>query len=576
MQRVKNVSYDDDDLYSDEDEHVGEQDEFTAEDKENFATLTPVVRAELEEVDITVTTKQIEDALWHYYWDVGKSVAYLKNSRTPQQPKQQEGKKDKPKTKFDEASAANAANAETVKQTPTTANGLAKKTEAMKLDATPKARSRGLDVPKLWAQEQAKRKSAAFVVIGHVDHGKSTLMGRLLLDTGAVAQRDIDKFKKQATEMGKASFALAWVMDTGAEERKRGVTVDIAQHHFSTDDTDFTILDAPGHRDFVPNMIGGASMADIGLLVVDANQLESGMKGQTREHILLAHAVGLHKVVVAVNKLDSTANAWDESMFKSVSLDIRKLLVETGFSKDDIAIIPCSGLSGENVVKAPEEKSAASWVLNKHPTLLQQLERSVSSSVLPDTVSRPLRMQIANVFRGGIQNPLSISGRIRKGNVQAGESMTIQPSGETATVKGVEMVGVAREWAVAGDIVTLHLADIEAQHLRSGDVACSAAKPISVVKNVIARVQAIGALLPQEVDVHVGRLHVPGKISQLFSVVNAKDEMVKKKPRIVKAGQRALIRIALNSGAPLEPGDRIVLRTEGSTIAAGTVENVGR
>ncbi|KAF2211491.1 hypothetical protein CERZMDRAFT_112581 [Cercospora zeae-maydis SCOH1-5] len=741
MQRVKNVSYDEDDLYSDDDEYAGEQDEFTAEDKENFATLAPVVRAELEEADITVTTKQIEDALWHYYWDVGKSVAYLKNLGTPQQPKQQEGKKDKPKTKFDEANAANAVNADpkppppisaaawfigipwtnvpaenigllvsahpprpeprllggssklaklaeerrrkaaaaaaqqpvctTVagpisaldrlsrpkeakendrpvakeeakkypvrrKRSPTppprqpspppqqpkeevpdlrsspTAFGhtLAKsngetqtskpltlrdlfgsgysldpfaapspddtRTEAMKLDAAPKAKSKGLDVPKLWAEEQARRRSAAFVVIGHVDHGKSTLMGRLLLDTGAVAQRDIDKFKKQATEMGKASFALAWVMDTGAEERTRGVTVDIAQHHFSTDATDFTILDAPGHRDFVPNMIGGASMADIGLLVVDANQLESGMKGQTREHILLARAVGLQEVVVAVNKLDSTAKAWDESTFKSVSLEIRKLLVETGFSKDDIAIVPCSGLSGENVVKAPEAESEASWVRDKHPTLLQQLERSVPSSVLSDTVSRQLRMQIANVFRGGIQNPLSISGRIRKGNVQAGESIAIQPSGETATVKGVEMVGAAKEWAVAGDIVTLHLADIEAQHLRSGDVACSAAKPISVVKNVIARVQAIGALLPQEVDVHVGRLHIPGKISQLFSVVNAKEEMVKKKPRIVKAGQRALVRIALNNGAPLEPGDRIVLRTEGSTIAAGIVENVGR
>ncbi|PPJ53349.1 hypothetical protein CBER1_00948 [Cercospora berteroae] len=112
MQRVKNVGYDEDDLYSDEDEYAGEQDEFTAEDKENFASLTPVVRAELEEAAITVTTKEIEDALWHYYWDVGKSVAYLKNSRTPQQPKQQEGKKEKPKTKFDEASAANAANAD--------------------------------------------------------------------------------------------------------------------------------------------------------------------------------------------------------------------------------------------------------------------------------------------------------------------------------------------------------------------------------------------------------------------------------------------------------------------------------
>ncbi|KAF7191396.1 Elongation factor 1-alpha, partial [Pseudocercospora fuligena] len=822
--RVKNVDFDEDDLYSDEEGYEDGQDAqgYTAEDKENFANLTPVVRAELEEAGIQVTSTQIEEALWHYYWDVGKSVAYLKNSRTPRPPQtqqqQQEVKKNKPKSKFDEAqqkSADIAGEPETIpsflsirapdldasthaaqdpyayslmepldtsasqspadskkmlppnsaaewfKGTPWTnvpeedlasitatipvrpaphllggssklaklaeerrrkaaatqqspqptsndalssldrlsrasdakenavpvpkmepkkypirrkkepspppreptpspeepkevlpdlrasptafgqtlstspasysgaqamtlqdllgtssatnpfegpspddvvsraqerskglnknspeqakatqsTNGLAKKTEALKLDATgpaqPKLKSKGLDVPSLWEKESSKRGSAAFVVIGHVDHGKSTLMGRLLLDTGAVAQRDIDKYKKQATEMGKASFALAWVMDTGSEERARGVTVDIAQHHFSTDSVDFTILDAPGHRDFVPNMIGGASMAELAVLVVDANQLESGMKGQTREHILLAHAVGLRRIVVAVNKLDATTPAWSEGAFRNVRDEVLKLLATTGFSRDNVAVIPCSGLSGENVVSPPPEQSEAAWVRAKHPSLLQQLEKSASSRVSAELIKAPARMQVADVFRGGITNPISISGLLRSGSLQTGETIIVQPSGESASIKGIEVQGASKEWTVAGQIPTLHLQDIDAQHLRSGDVACGGDKPVKVVKNVIAQVTAFESLLPQEADVHIGRLHAPGHISQLFSTLNAKDEVIKKKPRIVKAGQRAVIRLGLDDGVPLEAGDRIVLRSEGNTIAAGTVQQVG-
>ncbi|KAI6811559.1 elongation factor EF-1 alpha subunit [Hortaea werneckii] len=404
-------------------------------------------------------------------------------------------------------------------------------------------------------------------------------MGRLLLDTGAVSQRDIDRYQKQAAELGKSSFALAWVMDTGSEERERGVTVDIAQHHFSADSADFTILDAPGHRDFVPNMIGGASMADLAVLVVDANQLDSGMKGQTREHILLARAVGIKKVVVAVNKLDATApEPWSQDTFTDVSKKVQTFLSEVGYSGADLTIVPCSGLNGENVAKPPPPSGPSAWIPNNHPTLLQALEHSVPSPPTETAIHSPLRLQIADVFRGGITNPLSIAGRLRTGHCQIGDVLTVLPANETAAIRGIEVGAEPRDYAVANEVVTLHITEIDAIHLRTGDLVCSsAAKPMQVVKTFTARIQALESLLPQAVDVHLGRLHAPGGISHLmFTLDEAGQQQVKRKPRMVREGQKAVVRVCLgDDGQPVEVGERVVLRSGGGTVAFGRVEETG-
>lgn len=364
-------------------------------------------------------------------------------------------------------------------------------------------------------------------------------------------------------------------MDTGSEERERGVTVDIAQFHFSTDTVDFTILDAPGHRDFVPNMIGGASMADFAVLVVDANQLESGMKGQTREHILLAKASGIEKVVVAVNKLDASTPAWNESVFKHVTSETSQVLKATGFTEESITFVPCSGLSGQNVVKAAPNKNDTSWIAKASGTLLTQLEKAVIANATEDRVRLPLRLQISDVFRGGITNPLSVAGRITSGNVQVGDSVIIQPSGETATIRGIEVSGDGKDWAVADQICTLHLSEIDQQHLRAGDILCSSNKPVSVVKSFIAQVQTFESLLPQSVDVYIGRLSVSGAITALISTVDGKGEVIKKKPRVVQAGVRANIKLALDEGAPLDGDESIILRADGTTLAAGRLRRAG-
>jgi len=363
-------------------------------------------------------------------------------------------------------------------------------------------------------------------------------------------------------------------MDTGSEERERGVTVDIAQHHFSTESADFIILDAPGHRDFIPNMIGGASMADLALLVVDANQLESGMKGQTREHILLAKAMGLEKVVVAINKLDATLpEPWSEEAFARAQRDVFRLLRETGYAEKDVISVPCSGLKGENVVKARPPTGPASWVSKNYTTLLKALENSVPSSTAVDIVKRPFRMQVADVFRGGITHPLSIVGRILAGHVQIGDAITMQPSSESGTIKGIEVNGEPGEWAVANQISTLHLVDIDPVHLRTGDMACSARNPAPVVRSFEANIKALESILPQGVDIHLGRMHVAASISQLLASADAHGELLKKKPRLLKAGQSGRVKVVLNEGIPLSGvGERVVFRAAGKTIAYGSID----
>lgn len=397
-------------------------------------------------------------------------------------------------------------------------------------------------------------------------------MGRLLYDLKVVDQRSIDKLRKEATNIGKSSFALAWVMDATSEERERGVTVDIATNHFETDATKFTILDAPGHRDFIPNMIAGASQADFAVLVIDAgtNSFEAGLKGQTREHAQLVRSMGCQRIIIAINKMDSIQ--WSQDRFEEIKQQIFAFLEKTGFQPKNMAFIPCSGLTGENVVKpAPE---AASWYTGKHGslTLVQALETFEPAKA---AVASALRLPISDVFRGGITNPLSISGKIESGSLQLGDQILAMPAGEMATVKGIEIDTEPVDWAVAGQIVTLHLAEIDPVHLRVSDVLCDPRHPIKNVRSFTAKMLAFEHLLPMQVDVHRGRLHVPGRITQMLAVLDkSSGEVSKKKPRVVQPGALARVKIELDTAVPLEVPGKVVLRAAGSTVAAGLLEEV--
>ncbi|KNG86790.1 translation elongation factor EF-1 subunit [Aspergillus nomiae NRRL 13137] len=427
-------------------------------------------------------------------------------------------------------------------------------------------KSKNLDV--LSEYQKSKRKNAMnFAVIGHVDAGKSTLMGRLLADLKAIDQRTLDKYRREAEKIGKGSFALAWVLDQGSEERARGVTIDIATNKFETEKTVFTIVDAPGHRDFVPNMIAGASQADFAVLVIDSGtgNFESGLKGQTKEHALLVRSMGVQRIIVAVNKMDSVQ--WNKDRYDEIEQQVSAFLTTAGFQAKNIAFVPCSGISGDNVTKRSDDPNV-SWYTGR--TLIEELEATEPYS---HALDKPLRMTIGDVFRGSVQNPLSISGRIDAGSLQVGDQILTMPSSETALVRSLEVDGEPSDWAVAGQNVVLNLANIDPIHLRSGDVICRASAPIANITSFTAKVLAFEHLMPSMVDVHRGRLHVPGRISRLVATLDkGSGAAIKKKPKIVGPGSVARIVVELDHAVPLEAPTRIVLRAGGETVAAGLLE----
>lgn len=436
----------------------------------------------------------------------------------------------------------------------------------LKIAETPLPKSKGLNVLKEYENSKQKR-HASFVVVGHVDSGKSTMTGRMLLDLGVVDQRTVDKHRKEAEKIGKASFSLAWVLDTREEERQHGVTIDIATNNFETDKTLFTIVDAPGHKDYVPNMLAGASQADFAVLVIDAAKgaFEAGLKGQTREHALLLRSMGVFRLIVAVNKLD-TAD-WDKDRFDEIRDQIMGSLKALKFRDRDISFVPVSGLTGDNIVRRTTDP-AASWYTG--PTLIEELE---SSEPAARPLDKPLRMTIADLWDTRL-SPITVSGRVDAGSLQVGDALLVQPSGEKAYVKALEVNHEPADWAVAGQHVVIYLAQIDEDHIRAGDVICSVSNPIPCVDTFTMKALAFDTFFPMPVEIHKGRLHVAGKVSQLRAVLDLHTGAItKKKPQVVKAGSVARVRMKTDEKVPLESGERVVIRYNGETIAAGLLED---
>ncbi|KAI9503521.1 P-loop containing nucleoside triphosphate hydrolase protein [Coemansia spiralis] len=451
-----------------------------------------------------------------------------------------------------------------------------------------------IDVVDEYSKHQKSREALNLVVVGHVDAGKSTLMGHLLYALGQVNERTIKKFERDAERIGKGSFAYAWVLDETEEERSRGVTMDVATSSFATDNRKFTLLDAPGHRDFVPNMISGASRADVAMLVVDAStgEFESGFdgNGQTREHAILIRSLGVRQLVVAVNKLDMVG--WDEGRYSEITGRLLEFLLSCGYQKDDVRFVPVSGLKGTNLVCCISDKDVpelAAWYKdekegeNASPCLVDLLD----TFTIPERpVDKPFRLSITDFFKGGVvgsANSVSVSGRIAQGNVQLGEQVVLVPGGERGTIKAIDVDFVSEEWAVAGDSVVLMIQGIDIQQFSIGSIVCSAlSTPVQAVSRFEAQLVIFDPPVPITNGfpalIHIQSLNVPAAINKIIEVFDQRTgEVVKRRPRYIRKGATARVEIVTDTPVCLElfkdskELGRIMLRKNGETIAAGIV-----
>ena len=308
------------------------------------------------------------------------------------------------------------------------------------------------------------------VVIGHVDSGKSTSTGHLIYKCGGIDERTIAKFEKEAAELGKSSFKYAWVLDKLKAERERGITIDIALWKFQSEKRIYTIIDAPGHRDFIKNMITGTSQADAAILMIasDVGGFEAGFSkdGQTREHALLAQTMGVKQMICAVNKMDDTSVKYSQKRFDEIKSELTIYLKKVGYNPDKIPFIPISGWEGDNMIEASTNMP---WY--KGPTLLEALD-NFNPPKRPS--EKPLRLPLQDVYKIGGIGTVPV-GRVETGVLKAGMVVTFGPLGVTTEVKSVEMHHETVEQAAPGDNVGFNVKGLSVKDIKRGYV-CSDSK----------------------------------------------------------------------------------------------------
>ncbi|ODV88224.1 hypothetical protein CANARDRAFT_26378 [[Candida] arabinofermentans NRRL YB-2248] len=440
-------------------------------------------------------------------------------------------------------------------------------------------------------QTKNQKPNLSFVVIGHVDSGKSTMIGRLLYDLKIVDSKTLHKLTKESENIGKASFSLAWIMDQTSEERSRGVTVDICQTQFETETSSFTIIDSPGHKDYVPQMINGVTQADIAIVIIDANSFESGFdtQGQTREHLTIAKNLGMEKCIIAINKMDT--NSWSEHRFEQIRDTLAEFLLDDlQYEKRNIIYIPVSGYLGDNVVNKVK-KTECPWYSGK--TLIEILEQE--NQLVNHAIDKesPFIMTINDIQELSRNDELLISGRINSGLIQPGESIIISPSQETGVVDSISItmsnVGSSsvkndlQKLAIKGEFVELKLKKLDVlDNIKVGDLVTLINNKITPVKNFQCELNLFNLERPLLIGTPFilfrSNISIPARLSTIHSIENTKSGKVSKKRKHLSSNNRAIVDIEiLDRDIPLVTFDddmklgRLVIRKDGMTIGAGKV-----
>ncbi|VVB80359.1 Elongation factor 1-alpha [uncultured archaeon] len=424
----------------------------------------------------------------------------------------------------------------------------------------------------------AKQKPIMNVVfVGHVDAGKSTTIGRLFWETGGVSQQEMDKLKEEAAKHGKAGFEFAYVMDNIKEERERGVTIDLSYKKILTQNYEITVIDAPGHKDFVKNMITGASQADAAFLVVDA---VNGVQPQTKEHLWLLRTMGVKHIAIWINKMDMVQ--YSEEKFNKAKADVTALLTQVGGPKlvEATPFLAGAGFLGENVAKKSDKMP---WY--KGPTVLEQLDRFPAPE---KPTNLPLRMPIQDVYEITGIGTVPV-GKIETGVMKPGQKIIILPGrsgvGVPGEIKTVEAHHEQLPQGEAGDNVGVNIRGIGKKDVARGDVICDAASPIKIVEEFTAQVAVINhptVIAKGYTPVfHVHTAQVPCQFIELVSKLDPRTgQVAQANPDFLKNGDVAIVRLKPIGNLVLETADvnpymaRFAIRDAGATVAAGVCKSI--
>ncbi|RKY23835.1 MAG: translation elongation factor EF-1 subunit alpha [Planctomycetota bacterium] len=412
------------------------------------------------------------------------------------------------------------------------------------------------------------------ITAGHVDHGKSTLIGRLLFDSGSIRPEQMRKMEDLAKEFKKETFEFAFVMDKLKEERERGLTIDIMHRPFHTKKYYYTIIDCPGHRDFVKNMITGASQADAAIFVVSAKTGE-GVQEQTKEHAYLMKVLGINQLIAAINKMD-TVN-YDQKRFDEVSEETKKLLKSIGFDTSKIPFVPVSGLKGDNVFKKSDNLA---WY--KGPTLIEAMDATIVPPKQP--TDKPLRIPVQETYSITGVGTVPV-GRVETGILKVGDKVVFEPSGATGEVKSIEMFHKKQSEARPGDNVGFNVRGIGKKDVKRGDVCGHPDNPPTVAKEFTA--QIIVLQHPTVITAgytpvfHCGTASIACKIEEIIAKIDPKTgQVIKEKPDFIKTGDAARIRViptkpmVVEKQADIPQLSRFAIRDMGQTVAAGIVLDI--